>query len=471
MDRDDKRGVGTLAAGAALLLCFDAGTRVLATNDEARFAVLARDVLEHGTWLVPRLGDTAYLNKPPLVAWLIALVSWPAGGVTQATAVWPSLVAALSVVLATWWIGRRLWDQAVGLTAGFLVLTMHGLFTHARTAMPDLVLCLAMTGAMAAYGAAGFGARPRPMLLCHLLLALGFLAKGPAALLGLLVIAAHGLATGKDPWPQRLAPLRGAAVIPLVIAPWWLAAVHSRGAGFVHETVVTDWLEWFRPLATLNAHALLWPFVQVLEVALPWSVLLPLALVALARARDRQPDVAFPLAWLGVVFAVVALSHQQRMRYYLPLCPAAALLLAVWYHRVLGGRRRLVGWAAAAAVVAGLVVWQVRDDARHNAATDLRSAGAAAARGDLPLYTLGVPNLVMSFYFDRPVRAVDPASLAGGLLAPGYFLVDEHARASWPAGCLAERLGGGAASGRPFSVLRVAPPGCAGTKGGTPSAG
>src|SRR5437660_382191 len=83
----------------------------------------------------PRLGDTPYLNKPPLVAWLIALVSWPAGGVTQSTAIWPSLAAALGIVLVTWWIGRRLWDQAVGLTAGFVVLTMHGVFTQARTAM------------------------------------------------------------------------------------------------------------------------------------------------------------------------------------------------------------------------------------------------------------------------------------------------------------------------------------------------
>src|SRR5438477_3878220 len=260
LERDGLRGVLALGGVGALLLFFDVGARVLASNDEARFAVLARDILRHGTWLLPWLGDTPYLNKPPLVAWLIALVSWPAGVVTQSTAVWPSLLAALGVVLVTWWIGRRVWDQAVGLTAGFVVLTMHGVFTQARTTMPDIVLCLAMTGAMAAFVAAEFGARPRMMLVCHLLLAIGFLAKGPAALLGLGVIAVHGLLTREGQWWRRLAPLQGAGVIVLVIGPWWLTAINSRGSGFVRDTVVTDWLAWFQPFGRLNPHALLSPF-------------------------------------------------------------------------------------------------------------------------------------------------------------------------------------------------------------------
>ena len=325
MDRECKRGVLALGGVGAVLLFFDVGVRVLASNDEARFAVLARDVLRHGTWLLPRLGDTPYLNKPPLVAWLIALVSWPAGGVTQSTAIWPSLAAALGIVLVTWWIGRRLWDQAVGLTAGFVVLTMHGVFTQARTAMPDIVLCLAMTGAMAVFVGSDFGARPRVMLLCHLFLALGFLAKGPAALLGLVVIAVHGLVAREGPWWRRLAPLQGAGIIVLVVAPWWLIAMSSRGSGFVHDTVVTDWLQWFEPFARLNPRALLTPFEQTLAIVLPWSPLLLIAVVAAVRARDRMPAGA----------AAFLLLARCRVRGRGALEPAADALLPA---AVPGGR-------------------------------------------------------------------------------------------------------------------------------------
>jgi len=460
MDRHDTRSALGLAAGAALLLFFDAGTRVLATNDEARFAVLARDILDHGTWLLPRLGDTPYLNKPPLMAWLIALVSWPLGGVTQGTAVWPSLAAAVGLVLTTWWVGRRLWDQAVGLTAGFLVLTTHAVFTQARTSMPDVVLCLAMTAAMAAYVASDFGMRPSTMRLCYLFLALGFLVKGPAALLGLVVIAVHGLLTREGTWWRRLAPLRGALLIVLVIGAWWLVAMRSRGSEFVQDTVVIDWLEWFDPSARVRMRSLLWPFAAALEAGLPWSVLLPIAIVAAIRARRRLADVTFLLTWLGVIFAVVALSSQQRVRYYLPLCPAAALLVAVWYHRVLGARRAVLGWVTAAAVTVAFVAGQVRDNARHNAATQLDAVGAVAARGDLPLFAFGAPNLVAAFYVDRPVAAIDAKSVRDVRLPPGYFVVDQRALSRWPEACSTEQMGSGTANGRPFAVLRLAPPGC-----------
>ena len=100
-------GVAGLLAVSAALLMLNLGTRVFATNDEARFPMLARDILAEGHWLLPRLDGVPHLNKPPLHAWLIALASWPMGAVTQWTASVPSVFAALVVVLATYWMARR----------------------------------------------------------------------------------------------------------------------------------------------------------------------------------------------------------------------------------------------------------------------------------------------------------------------------------------------------------------------------
>src|SRR5262245_65517075 len=66
-----------VSAGSAALFGFDLGRRVLATNDEARFPVMARDILAHGHWLLPETSSGPMLNKPPLHAWLIALAAWP----------------------------------------------------------------------------------------------------------------------------------------------------------------------------------------------------------------------------------------------------------------------------------------------------------------------------------------------------------------------------------------------------------
>jgi 4-amino-4-deoxy-L-arabinose transferase-like glycosyltransferase len=72
-----------VAVLGAAVLSFNFGSPLLLTNDDTRFPVLARDVLVNGHWVVPAFPDgTPYLMKPPLVVWLIALASWPAGSVS-----------------------------------------------------------------------------------------------------------------------------------------------------------------------------------------------------------------------------------------------------------------------------------------------------------------------------------------------------------------------------------------------------
>src|SRR5262249_58683491 len=112
--------------------------------------MLARNILRTGHWIVLSLGDRPHLNKPPLFAWLIALGAWPMGSVTQANALWPSLLSALGVMAVTGWVGRRLWDPTTGGGARVIVVTTHRIFTMARAPMPDVAPCLALSPATAA---------------------------------------------------------------------------------------------------------------------------------------------------------------------------------------------------------------------------------------------------------------------------------------------------------------------------------
>src|SRR5260370_4467422 len=115
----------------ATLFFFNLGARVLSTNDEARFPLLARDILVQGHWLLPRLDGIPHLNKPPLHAWLLALASWPTGAVTPWTACVPSVFAGLAVVSAPPWIAWRLFDRETALVAGLPLLTTQGVFVFA----------------------------------------------------------------------------------------------------------------------------------------------------------------------------------------------------------------------------------------------------------------------------------------------------------------------------------------------------
>src|SRR5207249_825064 len=141
----DMSRLALLLAVSVVILSFNFGSRLLLTNDDTRFPAMARDVLVHGHWLLPALPDgQPHLAKPPLVVWLMTLASWPTGSVSVRTAVLPSLLEALGVVLVTYWIGRRLFNPNVGLVGGLVTFTTVRVFPLAHSAMPDMALLLAL---------------------------------------------------------------------------------------------------------------------------------------------------------------------------------------------------------------------------------------------------------------------------------------------------------------------------------------
>src|SRR5688572_23133268 len=74
--------------------------------DEGRYAQIPREMLARGDWIVPVLQGEPYLDKPPLIYWLVML-SYSIFGVHDWAA---RLVPALAVhgtILLTYLLGRR----------------------------------------------------------------------------------------------------------------------------------------------------------------------------------------------------------------------------------------------------------------------------------------------------------------------------------------------------------------------------
>ena len=72
---------------AALLVFGLPARRASVRNpDEARYMLVARDILEHGHWLIPDLRGRPYLNSHGSSSGPFALASLPDGEVTERTA-------------------------------------------------------------------------------------------------------------------------------------------------------------------------------------------------------------------------------------------------------------------------------------------------------------------------------------------------------------------------------------------------
>ena len=112
-----------VAAFATVLVLPTLGHRYIVTGDEARFAILAQDMLARGTWFEARLRDQHYRNKPLFYPWTIKLLSMPTGRVTQTTAQLPIAIAAVAAVFLTTVLGQQLFTTRAGIAAGLITAT------------------------------------------------------------------------------------------------------------------------------------------------------------------------------------------------------------------------------------------------------------------------------------------------------------------------------------------------------------
>ena len=449
-----------LVVAVALLLGFNFGSRLLLTNDDTRFAVMARDVLVNGHWLIPALPDgTPHLMKPPLVVWLIALASWPAGAVSVRTAVLPELLAAIGVVLLTFWLGRRLFDPDAGMVAGLTVATTVGVYTMAHSSMPDMVQLVAAVGAIAVYVASRFGDERSLMVAFYAIIGLGTMAKGMAGFVPLAIAIVDTITTRGMGGLKRLVSIPGWIVLAALAVPWWIAAAKSGGREkFVQGVVVTDQLLSYFWRPKWNVQTIMAPFGHAITVLLPWGLLLPFAIRRAVREADPETRrrVGLLLSWLATAFVLIAVSGRQRDRYYLPLCPAMALMIGWWYSTLAWRWRARAFATALIVVVVGGAVLVTVETPRFNATTDLRDLRALLARAPAPLFSVDVQELAVSFNTDHPIandknyQRFEARAREGQM---GYLVISDRALRRQRIDPCLRRVATGVVTGQPFTVL------------------
>jgi 4-amino-4-deoxy-L-arabinose transferase-like glycosyltransferase len=299
---------------------------------EARYALVAREMLDTGSWILPHLGGAVYTDKPPLLFWSIALISALGSGVTECTARLPTALAAVGVCLMTWRLGVRLVSPTAGLLAAFALATSGGFFWSSRQALPDMLLTLWTTGAYWALWE-WFAGKSRPAAMAAgLCMGFATLTKGPV---GVILPTLSGLVylLGRGPRPT----LRGwDALLCLgaflgVTQIWFVPAVVLGGVEYAHATLLHHSLERY-----VNAweHTAPWYYYLGAFPAefLPWTLFLPQALLAGVRRRRHQGQMGgwFALCWLTTILGFFSISTGKRDIYLLPAFPAAALLVG-WH--------------------------------------------------------------------------------------------------------------------------------------------
>jgi 4-amino-4-deoxy-L-arabinose transferase-like glycosyltransferase len=322
--------------GVVLVLLPDLGGQNVWSKDEARDGLVAREMVQGGHWLIPHIGGQVYPYKPPLFHWLVALAS--PRGVTEWSLRFPSVVAAAGTAAVTCSLAARLASPAAGVVAAMMLVSSATFVEWARTGRLEMLLVFWVTlGFWSATCWLDTGRR-RHAIALGIALGFGCLTKGPVGLIPLLVaVVARGLLRG---WSRRaLGDVALSLALALLVPLGWLALAAARREGLEGyvEAVLAVAADEVR--ASRGQHALY--AAEVIGIGfLPWTILLPGALVVIARAwREAWRRLLVPLLWIGAILGVFTLLISPRAVHFLPLYPALATLVA-WAWSTCSARAR-----------------------------------------------------------------------------------------------------------------------------------
>jgi dolichol-phosphate mannosyltransferase len=364
--------------------------------EEARYAEIPRQMLAHGSWLVPVLHGQAYYDKPPLLYWLVMSAYRVLGVHDWAARLVASLIGLLCVVVTYGW-GRFTLGRVEAL-AGACVLCLSARFLYlAHLLTMNGLLCLCVIAALAAAHAAisSEALRWRWWLASAFAGGLGILAKGPVALVLVLAPLAlfalwSGVRIGMKAWGAYVAL---ALTIP---APWFIV-VAMRDSTFVEYFFWKHHVERF--VTPFDHVKPVWYYVpEVLLGMLPAFLLLPWMIRSDWRRRGAVGATHFYLLAALFAFVFFSVSGSKRAGYILPVMPPLALALGS-YATTLPFRRTMVAAAAGMFLVLAVAdVWLLPWQATRFA---LREEVQAIGVDDAPIFCYPHRWDSVSFYLRR----------------------------------------------------------------------
>ena len=323
----------TLSPARQTLLLFLLALAVLAPGIQEATGLTGKDefflglrtpmeMIEGDYWLVPFLDGAPRIRKPPLLYWA-GRASFEIFGISLASARLIGVLFAALLVVSTAGIARRFSGKPeTGLVAGGILLGCLGMASEARRLMLDVPVSALSAAAFWSLLAWLDSGKKRWLTATTVLLAAGFLTKGPIVALvcggGCLALLFGGrlrLAEVRRQW----LPIAGHAVLFATVAlPWFFVvrALYPDAA----ELVLSAELE-SRQFFNFSPGIVL----GLLNVALPWVFVF----AAAAWAAGKRPGLErLVLIWFLATFLPFAFIKSFD-RYLIGSLVPLAILIAL----------------------------------------------------------------------------------------------------------------------------------------------
>ncbi|MDX2448785.1 MAG: glycosyltransferase family 39 protein [Desulfobacterales bacterium] len=320
---DSKPYAAFLAAVVLFSLFIGLGSVPLFDEDEGAYSEVTREMLQSGDFVTPRLNGDTFFHKPPMIYWVQA-ASVKLFGLNEFALRLPSALASVAWLLLLFRFARRYFNSAVAWYAVFFVATSLQTSIVAKAAIADALLNLFVTLAMFSIYAYYRHERKRDIYLTFVLMALGFLTKGPIAIL--IPFVASGVFFGIKRrwalWFKAIFNPLGWGLLLLIALPWYVALYLQHGRGFIDEIFFTHNVSRFQTAFEGHSGSLFYYIPVILIGMIPHTAFL---IKAATRTRALLKDELnlYLAIWFVFVFILFSLAGTKLHHYilygYIPL--------------------------------------------------------------------------------------------------------------------------------------------------------
>ena len=304
---------------------------------EARNFVTARDMLEHGSWLIPNMNGELRLAKPPFPTWITAIFGGWFGIDNISMLRFPAGIMGSLLVFFAYSLSFELHkNRTLALIVGFVLATTFYVFHMGRTGTWDIYCHSFMVGAIWLLVKAWQkeGANWKLFLGAGLMLGLSFLSKGPVAFYSVLFpfLVIYITLYGGKPVVNKWRPLLLSIFVFLVISFWWpvyiyfmhpeaLAAVAKLESGsWMNRHVRPFWYYWNFPIQSG-----IWTLFVTTALLFPYG---------LKRFQEHK-GYKLALIWTLASVFLLSLLPEKKDRYLLPVLIPSAFIVAYYLNYLL----------------------------------------------------------------------------------------------------------------------------------------
>ena len=318
---------------------------------EGHFAMVGQEMLWRNDWITPYLNGSPYLNKPPLLYWLIATATSIFGSTEFAARLPISLVGWLGIVIAWKWT-RELWGIYPSRIAALMLSVTLGWFIFTHQILIDVLLGTLLLSSNYFLWRSLY--QPRSWVNwfgAYFSLAFCVLTKG---LIGVTfpLISCLALIVVRQDWKiiKRIKLSQGLLLVLAIVLPWFIA-VEQANPGFLHYFVVNEHLDRlldrrFPPDYEVSKISAVGYLAITACWCFPWVLFLPSVVkftyqewrrgfLDNASVLDRKNSDGIFLLGIGTIAPIILfLPLASRLIYYsIPAIPGYVILCAGWWDK------------------------------------------------------------------------------------------------------------------------------------------